>query len=842
MANTFVRVPPFHYIHVLDNNSNVQRVECGPQTFTRQDHEKILLFPPAQMVVIPPRHYCIIKDPSIRKGDEVVKDQHGQVKIRHGDLEIRYDKDWREPFPIYPGESVHTTAQLLTVVTVDTALRLCAKRDFTDGKIERTAGDEWLFEGPATFYPRIEVDIKETVSSQLIAKDHALKLQARNTFKDRNGRTRKLGEEWLVRTEGAYLASVNEKVLAVVPPQYLLPTRALHLRAIDSFTDVYGKERKAGEEWLVTVKNSCVHIQDVNEDIVGPVNITVLTKQQYTVVLDPVGPDGHNVYGTRELRQGEQSFFLLPGERLEGGINNVYVLGMGEALLLRAREAFGDGEDKRTPGDLWMVKGPTDYVPPVQVEVIETRRAIPLDENEGIYVRDIKTGKITAISGQTYLLQAHEELWQKPLTEEVEKLLSYSFVGDSKAAVRDASRVLEYRVPHNAAVQIYDYKQKKARVEFGPSLVMLQPEEQFTVLSLSGDKPKRPNAIKSIALQLGPDFMTDILEVETGDHARLRLRLSYNWHFAISGTKRIEEAHKLFQVRDFVGDACKAIASRVRGAVAAQPFDEFHQNSATIIRVAVFGTNETGKINDEFVFTANSLTITNIDIQSVEPVDERTRESLQKSVQLAIEITTKKQERNARHDAEKIEQHARGKIERQKVSNMKQAEAARQNLIRLQGECAAVASTGTAKAEAEAKAEYLEIEGMADVKQAELHSVASSIEAKAELSERTLLQTTELEHSKAMSDLTLSKAKSLADIETNKFKRLVDSITPATIKAIARAGPEMQARLLKGLGLKGYLMTDGNSPINLFNAAKGMVEPGMGGASMGGAGGLPGFG
>jgi len=837
MANTFVRVPPFHYIHVLDNNLNVQRIEVGPQTFTRQDHERILLFPPAQMVVIPPRHYCIIKDPCIRgENNEPIQDKHGQTKIRHGDLEIRYDKDWKEPFPIYPGESVHQSPEPLTVVAADTALRLCAKRDFSDGKVQRTAGDEWLFEGPATFYPRIEVDVKETISSQLIAKDHALKLQARNTFVDRNGNTRKLGEEWLVRTGGAYLPGVNERVLSVVSPLYLLPTRALHLSAIDSFTDVYGKSRKAGKEWLVTDADACVHVQDVNEHIVGPINITVLTKQQYCVVLDPVGPDGRNVLGTRELRQGERSFFLLPGERLEGGISNVYVLGEEEALLLRANEGFKDGEEQRTPGDLWMIKGPTDYVPPVQVEVVETRRSIPLDENEGIYVRDTKTGTVSAISGQTYLLQAHEELWEKPLPDEVEKLLTYSFVGDTKEKSRAKSRVCEYRVPHNAAVQIYDYKKKQSRVEFGPSLVMLQPEEQFTVLSLSGDKPKRPNAIKSIALQLGPDFMTDILEVETGDHARLRLRLSYNWHFEISATKNPEDAHKLFQVRDFVGDACKAIASRVRGAVASQPFDEFHQNSATIIRKAVFGATAEGKINDEFVFHANSLTITNIDIQSVEPVDERTRESLQKSVQLAIEITTKKQERNARHDAEKIQQHARGKIERQKVSNLKTAEAARQELIKLQGECAAVASTGTAKAEAEAKAEYLEIEGKADVKQAELHAVASGIEAKAELEERTVFQNTEIAHDKAMSALVLDKASRLANIETEKFEKLVTAIQPKTIMAIARAGPEMQARLLKGLGLKGYLMTDGKSPINLFNAAKGMVNPSVGGGS------IPGFG
>lgn len=64
---------------------------------------------------------------------------------------------------------------------------------------------------------------------------------------------------------------------------------------------------------------------------------------------------------------------------------------------------------------------------------------------------------------------------------------------------------------------------------FGPDLVMLGPDEQFTKLALSGGKPKKPNAIKSLCLLLGPDFCTDIVIVETSDHARLSLQLSYNW-------------------------------------------------------------------------------------------------------------------------------------------------------------------------------------------------------------------------------------------------------------------------------------------------------------------------
>lgn len=68
------------------------------------------------------------------------------------------------------------------------------------------------------------------------------------------------------------------------------------------------------------------------------------------------------------------------------------------------------------------------------------------------------------------------------------------------------------------------------RVVFGPDLVMLGPDEQFTLLSLSGGKPKRPNLIKALCLLLGPDFCTDIVVVETADHARLSLQLSYNWY------------------------------------------------------------------------------------------------------------------------------------------------------------------------------------------------------------------------------------------------------------------------------------------------------------------------
>ena len=63
-----------------------------------------------------------------------------------------------------------------------------------------------------------------------------------------------------------------------------------------------------------------------------------------------------------------------------------------------------------------------------------------------------------------------------------------------------------------------------------------------------------------------------------------------NRHFDVSTVKSDDGlGAKLFSVPDFVGDICKAIASRIRGAVAAVPFDQFHKRSITLIQGAVFG-------------------------------------------------------------------------------------------------------------------------------------------------------------------------------------------------------------------------------------------------------------
>src|SRR5690606_1089073 len=128
------------------------------------------------------------------------------------------------------------------------------------------------------------------------------------------------------------------------------------------------------------------------------------------------------------------------------------------------KQPYTDEYGTHKPGERWMIYGPRDYVPDIEVEIVEIRKSIPLDTTEGIYIRNIHTGEVKMISGTTYLLGANEELWEKELSEEVEILLQSQFGSyfckDSKPRLqpRDKSKVVVFKIPHNSVVQVYDYK------------------------------------------------------------------------------------------------------------------------------------------------------------------------------------------------------------------------------------------------------------------------------------------------------------------------------------------------------------------------------------------------
>jgi major vault protein len=626
-----------------------------------------------------------------------------------------------------------------------------------------------------------------------------------------------------------------------------LITKALHLKAISEFTDVYGVKRRAGENWLVTKERSTLHFLNVFEVLVNIVEITVVQEREFCIINNfvEVSTTGEvrQRFGGRKLLKGPSIFFLQPFEELEGGAPMaIYVLKEDEALLLYAENEFTDSDGVvHYPGEKWLKKGPGEYIPPIDVRIIEQRSAIPLHKNEGIYIRDEKTGEVRAQIGETYMLKAHEVLWEKELSPQFEILLQREKLGvsyqvakqsgkdldygnDDEEFIRDKTRVIFYRISSGKCVQVYNYKTKENRIVFGPELILLQPDEILTLLSLSGGKPKRENCIQTLSLLLGPEIISDLVEVETADHAKIELDLSYKWHFEYNKDDvKDENNKKLFSVGDFVGDVSKSISSRIRGAVSSVSYEDFHHNSAELIRASVFGRDTEGNIKNFRKFPANNLVITSCDIKSQRPIEKDIEEKLKKNTFLAIQIKTKATEMEYTNQTLFLQQESRGELEIRRLEDESKAETARIGLYKITTEKDAMFSVATALSDAKAENEKLQIMGQNKVDL----TLLDKEEQEGTIGTRNALDREqyeiEINYERQMNEIQINESQKSAEIEVEKLKRMINCLGSKTLSQIVNAGPESQAKMLKSLGLKGYLMTDGKSPINLFDTANGLV-------------------
>lgn len=158
-----------------------------------------------------------------------------------------------------------------------------------------------------------------------------------------------------------------------------------------------------------------------------------------------------------------------------------------------------------------------------------------------------------------------------------------------------------------------------------------------------------------------------------------------------------------------------------------------------------------------------------------------------------------------------------------KINDEAEAERARRELLELQANSAAVESTGQAKAEAQSRAEAARIEGEAAVEQAKLKAEAMKIESEAELDRVQQARQAEIKYVSEKNTLEVKKSDEIAGIQMKMFEAMITSLGQETLRDIAVSGQENQLKLLQAIGLKSTLITDGNTPINLFSTAQGLV-------------------
>ncbi len=63
----------------------------------------------------------------------------------------------------------------------------------------------------------------------------------------------------------------------------------------------------------------------------------------------------------------------------------------------------------------------------------------------------------------------------------------------------------------------------------------------------------------------------------------------------------------------------------------------------------------------------------------------------------------------------------------------------------------------------------------------------------------------------------------MAHIETEKFKSMIQALGTDSLRALASGPQDHQVRLLQSLGIQSTLITDGRTPVNLLNTARGLI-------------------
>lgn len=190
---------------------------------------------------------------------------------------------------------------------------------------------------------------------------------------------------------------------------------------------------------------------------------------------------------------------------------------------------------------------------------------------------------------------------------------------------------------------------------------------------------------------------------------------------------------------------------------------------------------------------------------------------------MAFEIQTRSQEAAAQHQAMRLQQESDGMLQRLDIQSEIQNEKGNKTFWELKAENEGVRSTGLAIANAKAKAEADLITAQTEVNEAQFQVDSRKIIENADLELIRQAYEDEINLAQDKLELEIESKRKLVEVEVEQFQTIVEAIKPETIVAMAKAGPETQAKLLKGLGLQGYMIVDGKHSVNLMGAANGLL-------------------
>jgi len=426
----------------------------------------------------------------------------------------------------------------------------------------------------------------------------------------------------------------------------------------------------------------------------------VLGPKEFCVLFDADG-NPRIVRGPARVFPGPHDTFLHRGSRRR--VYDAYELSEHQALWIRiiapiAREklrghlpaGFPLERETYDAGTEFVVRGlPSVFFPFIECEVVHPEtgephvgndhtavviEAIGIDQKSGVYVRDLRTGMVKIVRGETsYLVDPRDEehVARRVPPEQWNLWIGHAEPHKKASEMITTPWAISVTVPNNEACLITSRHGR--RVEIGPKVVLLDYEEMLTPLKLSkGVSKDGHTTITTCFLRVQGGRVADTFEIESNDFVRFRIKLGFAGHFDGDSA----EQEKWFHVEDPVKLLADTVRARVREAAHVQSATKILQDLAAVVRGALFTAGNALR------FDQNNMVLDHVDALSVAIVDNQLADLFGKMQRESLELQLKDQTASRRLDSlrhqDKIddEEHTivRAAVERKTQSNLVDAD------------------------------------------------------------------------------------------------------------------------------------------------------------------------
>lgn len=479
--------------------------------------------------------------------------------------------------------------------------------------------------------------------------------------------------------------------------------------------------------------------------------------------------------------------------------------------LMHHAIAIPEGEGRyimnRLTGEIATIKGPAMYLPDPRTEVVVKRKLTSsqcalwypgnneaLEYNRALNEKAVEKG-VVASADALNNLTAYSASYSTAST--LANLETKANISRGTSYTKPRTITLDNKYDGVVSIDVWTgyavdvvSKNGDRKVICGPQTILLDYDQTLEVLQMSTGKPKTTDRlIKTVFLRHENNKISDIIEIETKDFVKAKIKVSY----CVSFDR--DYMNKWFSIDNYVKYLCDRERSIIKRMAKNYTIEDFYQNYSTLIRnYAIDEMDEDKnaepkkkpgrffKENGMFVYDCEVLDI-DVDNDVEELLLKHQNEMIAKSLELSdaerrITVITKLAEAEQK-EQELRSQQILNKLELQRTETMTKLD---------------MQSEANRKKEAEQQA----------IKQAECDmSVLTDALHDAKLAREKKETDAEIAHKQALAAIEKAKQEAYADT----VKKVMNSIQPGLIEALMANG---NTNLMKTIA-------DGVAPYALAN-------------------------